>query len=223
MSEDRMSHRIAVRGLVDMPDIEIRGTAYSGAYFSALNAIDPNNIAEESYRTPALVADLGRLVAAAQAQKEEIDARYRVWRERLILQVCTDEDTWQEAMFDKAPSKTAAEGWVRCQPEYLEWQDKIGKATEAYTTVYAAYEAAKLRSYAIEITYRNGVEASTSRAATRREQTTPGRYNDPGNIYTAGETKLPDEHLGAAESDVTTAARTPIPTIAPSGPPNWRS
>jgi len=188
-----MSMRSLVAGLAAMGPVNVRGVEYTGPSLSLTVSIDLTQGQEESARTPQLIAELGRIAAAALADKEILEAEYIMWREATII-----------ARMDAVEkmSKTAAESWVHGLPEYLEHKKRIAIATEAWSSVHAAFEAAKDRTRAI---------AGFPQAAEPR-----GGYTDGARRH--GGTLSRGESLPEVEAEVAAKPRTPIPP-PPKGPP----
>lgn len=190
--------RSLVAGLQAMGEIEVRGQKYSGPELALLVTVNLENAIEESAKTPQLISELGRLAASALADKEILEAQYIMWREGATI-----------ARMDAVEklSKTAAESWVHSQPEYLEWKRKIAIATEAWSAIFSAYEAAKARSYV----FSGFPQASGARDG--------GNGYTDGARYHGGTLERQGKPLPVAEDEAVQAPRTPIPARKPGPPP----
>ena len=161
-------------------------------------AINPNTPVEEAARTPQLMAELGRLVAAAHRAKNDAEMSYRVWRDTLIHSVTNDLDEAKRAGFDcavnpgvdsrgkdkpaKCPSANVAEVWMRTQAEYLQHYARINQAEEAWATIHATMEAAQQRTWVIKTSDDNQKvrEVSTTRRIENIESSEqPNRRSSP--------------------------------------------
>jgi len=220
---EQRSHRHLVRGLKDLYPVKVRDTEYDGVYLSILVSINPENALEESARTPQLIFELGRLVAAAMRDKQVLDMQYRVWRDTKIVSVTTDPDEAEaEGLSDgkKPAAKTVADVWVRTLPEYVVWQEKIAHAEEAWQTVFAALEAAKSRHQALFEFRRSGVDGQYGSGV---PMSTAPRVEHPGagNVY--DNVSISAKELPAVENQVASSPRTPLPPRPPNtanpGPP----
>lgn len=204
-------HRELITGLREMRPIEVDGKEYTGAYFATLVSLDPELTEAESAQTPQIIAELGRLVARAYAQKQRIELEYRIWRDGTIYKVTNDLAAAEKAGFDcatgdkaKCPSNASAEAWMRTTPEYRRHNENVIVAEEAWQTVNVALDAAKARSWAIRGFAATGGEASYGRPA--------GDY--PKRIETAAaeDAAYPPEPPKAPGPP-------PLPTRAPAPPP----
>jgi hypothetical protein len=153
-----------LRGLAALPAVRVNGEEYSGVYLAQFVGLSATPEAEAE-RTPALLASLGRLVARAQAELEAARRDYRVWRDSTIHRVTNDVAAALAAGFDCAlnpgvdakgnpkrpqtPSATAAETYVRTLPEYAAHWDRQNAAEEAWATLHAALEAARMRVWSL--------------------------------------------------------------------------
>lgn len=207
--------RAMVAGLAAMGPVKLRGQEYKGEYLSTLVAINPETPAEEAARTSQLIAEIGRLTAAALKDKEMAEVAYRAWRSRTVTELTTDAEICENLDLvpegsGKTLSKTAADEAIKQLDEYAEHYEAMKTAEEVHGVMYAAYEAAKARQWAIR-----AFEASGGTDTGRRTDNTP---HDAGseNHYHGG-------HGGDATADMETRAaqtrRTPIPTPPPGPPP----
>lgn len=172
------NYREIIRGLRNLGPIEVNGEIYDGGYLSALLAIDPTKPVEESDRTVGLVFELGRFVAAAFRAKEIAELEYRQWRDGMKHDLYTDEDVWEEHGFEKRPPKTEIEQYVRTLDEYEAMSMKTINADEAWQTLSAAYEAAKVRQRAV---YAYEANAMDSAPHTRGSAHAPVDADDDDN------------------------------------------
>jgi len=215
--------RTMIAGLAELGPVGLRGTEYTGVGLSQQVAIDPAQPDWEAERTPQLVSELGRLVAAAYRDKEMADAEYRVWREKMVHDLTNNLDVAKAAGFacveegkdargkpkpGKPPSREAAEGYMRTTPEYLaRYRTKLD-AEEAWTTLSYALEAAKSRTWAIRGYERSGSDQS------RRPEAPPGDgpADLPTDVYA---TRRGDDaaDLARREEEVAAMPRSPLPPM----------
>lgn len=209
MSE--LPHRAQVAGLMEMGDITLRGKEYTGEYLATLVAVNPGLPVQESARSPQLIYELGRLVAAAAYEAEMAEVWYRSWREATILELTHDlavvKTITPEAT--KVMSKTAAEGAVRTLPQYLQHQERRLKAQETHGVFHAAYEAAKARRNSIySYEHRQGGHTATP------DDDDPVEYDNPPISYHAT-TRAEIAELESRMPEAPTIPSKPIPV----GPP----
>lgn len=162
MSE--LPHRAQVAGLMEMGPVTLRGQEYTGEYLATLVAVNPSLPVQESARSPQLIFELGRLVAAAAYEAEMAEVMYRTWRESMILDLTQDLSAVKSITPEatKVMSKTAAEAAVRTLPAYLQHYERKSKAQEVHGVFHAAYEAAKARRNSIySYEHRQGGHTST--------------------------------------------------------------
>ena len=228
--------RAQVAGIAALKPVLIRGQEYTGAYLATLVAVNPEHGAAEAARTPQLISELGRLVAAALRDKEIAEARYRAWRDSTIHELTTDLDAARGAGFDCTPGKYAngkdkpatppsraeAETYLHTMPEYVDRRDAQLQAEEAWATVYATYEAAKARQWAIRDFRASGDQAAPPQELSRDVPVT--RDTDDGTVVRhMGSAPEERESLDALEHRYQTSERSPIPPRpATIGPPPGR-
>lgn len=173
--------RLILADLGRRPPVNVGGETYTGVRLAQLVAIDLEHADEAMAETPQMVVELGREVAAALYAVNRTDAEYRIWRDGVIHAVTNDVAEAARAGFEcaanpgvdakgvareaKTPSAAAADLWKRTLPEYLEWQERIARASEAYQTLLAAFEAAKLRERALQALLRSGGTVAPERRA----------------------------------------------------------
>ena len=156
---DPRGFRLMIRGLQDLDPAIIDGKEYTGTFFAALLAMDPDQLESEAARSPQLMAELGALAHRAYRAKEEADLAMRVWRDTEVFQVTNSLDDAESAGFDcahsdhdskrKLPSVTAAEKWVRTRPRYVELYRAVHRAEESWAVAHTALDAAKARVRAL--------------------------------------------------------------------------
>ena len=155
------SHKYQIAELLKIDAISLQGQEFTGGYLALLAAINPELIGDEAARTPELVTELGRLVAAAYRELERAKLDYRHWREQRVWEVTNDiaeairqgfacaKDPGVDAKGKdkppKYPSVTAAEAWTRTLPEYMTHNELIQQREEAWATLHLTLEAAKQR------------------------------------------------------------------------------
>jgi hypothetical protein len=208
---NRGPFRSIIAELADAPPVKVGGREYSGAYLSTLVAVNIEDAASESARTPQLISELGRLTSIARRDKELLEANYRRWRAGYVHELTTDLDAATNAGLvstyasgkSKLPSKDTVETYTRTLPEYMEFKTAIADAGDAFETLYAALDAARARERVIWGEYRSGGSAPSRRVHA---------YDSDGNTY--DEDQVP---LAELEEAVTQAPRTPIPVVT--GPP----
>lgn len=210
------TYRAAVAGFanIDRPMV-VRGEAITGAQLTMMIAINPEIAADEAWRTPQLISELGRVLAAALYEKEMAEIKFRVWRDTESHKVTTDVDyaiKLKAVTKDstKPLAKTAAEDWTRTRPDYLTLAEAVRAADEAYNTIAAAYEAAKARTRAIEnYLYQGGSGGRPPR---------PGDDDHATHRHGGHEGRTYEE----VEREVAAQPRTPLPhpsTVPVGGPP----
>lgn len=209
--------RAQVAGLAAMGVVTIRGQEFKGEYLSTMVAVNPQTPGTEAARTSQLISEFGRLTAAALKEHQMAQVRYRQWRSQTVTELTTDLEACvnQGLLADDAKkplSKTAAEEALKQLPEYEEHYELMTAAEEAHGVLYAAYEAAKSRQYAIRAFEASG--ATDTRGST-------GNYSDPApepdgdpSVFHGGHG---DDATETLESQAGGGARTPLP--APAGPP----
>lgn len=207
-------YRAMVAGVAAMPPVVLRGVDYTGAYLSTMLAINPEHPAAESGRTSQLIAEFGRLVAAALRDKEMAEARYRVWRDTQIMRITTESGFAKEQGLAKVASQATAENWLHTVPDYLMHQEAIAQATEVWGTLHAAFTAAQARAKAVFAFDRQGGSDQRHREAAATPRSDDG--GGPANVYTGGSSPEESEDIGAQERGLE-MARTPVPPIV--GPP----
>lgn len=228
-------HRALVRGLQDMGPVAVRGQNYEGAYLSLSVAVNPELSDEEKRRTSQLISELGRITAAANYEREMAEVRYRQWREGVIHEMTNDLEAAENAGFasvcepgqyasgkDKAPalpSKASVESYLRTLPEYADHKEAIAKAEEAWSTLFAAYEAAKSRQWTLSTFERSGGASRVPSGRTTSYAPDPpppdGEDDLNANYFADAEPSL--EEL---EEEIAGAERTPLPPPPPNmGPP----
>lgn len=159
------SYRELVHGLGKMVPVTIRGQEYTGQYFATLMAIDPEIPDAEAALTPQVMAEVGRLLAAAWRDKEQTDLDYRIWRDGTVHRLTNDLAAAAAAGFEsatdpgtdskgkpkdaKCPSVASVEAYLRTCPEYTQHYARKLAAEEAWQTVNYVYEAAKARTWAV--------------------------------------------------------------------------
>lgn len=205
--------RAMISALAAMGPVVLREQTVTGEYLSALVAINPELPDEEAARTPQLVSELGRLTAAAYYEKEMAEVRYRVWRDTFMhAHTNMSKDDVKEALgIDGNVTKAAVELAMRAQADYPVLNEARLKAEETWQTLFAAYEAAKARSWAIR-----GFAGSGGVSQPAVRQTDHTEYSGPVDVrYDTGPT---DEPLSDSEG-YATGQRTPIPPPGRSAPP----
>jgi hypothetical protein len=218
-----------VAGLAAMGPVTLREQRYAGEYLAALVSVDPENLAAEAARTPQLISELGRLVAAAMRDKEMREVEYRVWRDTTEHELTNDIEAAANAGFEcatkprksakgeakdpKCPGSGAVDVYIRSLPEYREHYEAKLFAEEAWAALHAAYTAAQSRSQAVRAFGDNGG------AAPRRGESIDNGAAEPdphdGTVRHSGR----GEDTGDAEARVTIAPRTALPSVTPSAPP----
>lgn len=147
--------------------VTVGDAEYSGSHLAMVIAMNPNLAAVEAARTPQLIFELGRIVALAYREKAEAEASYRAWRDSTVHRLTNDLADAKSAGFacavdpgtdakgkpkpPKLPSTTAAEAYMRTLPPYLEHQATIAQREEAWSTLHAALDAAKARTWAVRV------------------------------------------------------------------------
>lgn len=221
MTEPRQ-HRVIVAQLAGLGSLALHGMALTGVELACAVAINPEQPYSEAMRTPQVIAELGRLTAAALRAKEDAELAYRIWRDSLVHKLTNDVGAAKAAGFEcacnpgkdakgnekepKTPSKDAAEVYTRTLPEYRQHYDAQHAAEETWAACYAALEAAKSRQWAVRMKEDSGGN-QTGLAA---EPAEPGPTWDP--------------HAGSAPPVIVAAAQaTPVipppPPTLPAGPP----
>ena len=204
--EQERPHRLFVRGLESFPIVKVGTQEYAGVQLAALVQVNPSDLHGESIRTPQLVAEIGRLVAAAARNKAVLEAQFRFWRDTKVLEVITDPSAAKAEGLtdgDKVAAKTTAESWVHTLPEYVQWSERIAHAEEAYATMYHTLEGAKARTRAIDDAVKNGLDGYTG------PMTTVGRA--PGPAAEVSEIRYDNAPIPTAT--------TPLPPMPPPAPP----
>lgn len=214
MSEFHTPFRAMVAGLAALGPVSLRGQEYKGEYLSTLVAVNPEQPGEEAARTSQLIAEFGRLTAAALKDKEMADVAYRVWRSQTVTELTTDlEACVNQGLLPedakKPLSKTAAEEALKQLPEYLTHYEAMKAAEETHGVLYAAYEAAKARQYAIR-----AFEASGGTDYRQATKSTP--VSEPAHSYHGGHN---EDRTASLEQKAAGGARTPLPQAGPPGPP----
>ncbi len=152
-------------GLATSPPIVVNGVEYTGSYLAMQVSIH-DSIGEEARRTVQLIAELGRLSAAASSHLKLTEARYRAWRDGTVYRLTNFVNLAAAAGFEcaanpgtdakgkdkapKAPSSAAAETYLRTLPEYMTHYQAQADAEEAWSTIHATLEAAKQRTWALK-------------------------------------------------------------------------
>ena len=210
-------YRAALAGFAKMDTpIEVRGQKITGAALATMLAVDPELAGVQAWRTPQIISEIGRILAAATYEKDIAELRYRVWRDGEIHKIITDLDYAIKigAVGDDAKKTLArdnAETFTRTLDEYTEHYEKVIAATEAVNAIAAAYEAAKARIEA----ERSFVRTQGSSPPSREHFATDGTTDYDGQ---------PDERsLSEREDDYargsTQLTPLPNPRDVPVGPP----
>ncbi len=238
--------RAMVSGLSVMGPVTLRGEAYAGEYLSMLVSIDPENPEHEAARTPQVIAELGRLTAAAYREKELREVDYRVWRETVAFEMANDVDAAANAGFEsasapgvdakgnpkaaKCPSAADIESYVRTLPEYRVHYDRKLAAEETWSTLHAAYTAAQARTAALRgFASSGGVTQERDRAPARNERNevaNPEARYHPGDGDGNQKQERDNTPVHELESQAVGGARSPIPAPPPGarpGPPPRRT
>ncbi len=182
-----------VQGIAELPPVVVNGEEYTGSYLALMVALNPNKALEEAARTPQLVAELGRLAAAAHRAKQESEVAYRIWRDGTLFSVTNSLEAAKKAGFEcavnpgtdskgkdkpaKCPSVSVAETWLRTQDEYAEYYSTTIKAEEAWATIHAALDAAGQRTWAIRSAEDNQKDREVSES--RRIEKIDSEANKP--------------------------------------------
>ena len=206
------TYKELIRGLGGVSAVVLRGTEFTGAYLAGLVALSGDNEADARV-TPQLLAELGRLVAAARADLDRAELAYRRWREAVVTRVTNSVDAAREAGFECAcnpgndskgkpkepttPSVSAAESWVRTLPEYEALSLAQIDAAEVWSTLHAAHAAAGERVWAIRA------------------------QGDPRNVETApgGDVYVPPSYAADEPAGYEPATLPPVPQAPPVVPP----
>lgn len=205
--------RAMVAGLAALGPVTLRGQEYKGEYLSTLVAVNPEQPAEEAARTSQLIAEFGRLTAAALKDKEMADVDYRIWRSKVVTELTTDLEACVKqgllpAEAKKPLSKTAADEALKQLPDYQVHYEAMKTAEETHGVLYAAYEAAKARQYAIR-----AFEAS---GGTDYRQTGQTSTPEVAHSYHGGHI---EDRTTSLEQKAAGGSRTPLPEAGPPGPP----
>ena len=160
-----MNDSRTIEGLAALPVVTVGGVEYTGSYLALLVAINPELLAAEVCRTPQLVFELGRIVAHAYREKSDAEADYRAWRDSLTHKLTNGLKAASKVGFEcacspgvdakgkpkqpKTPSVTAVETYIRGLAEYRRYYTRIADREEAWSTLHAALEAAKTRTWAM--------------------------------------------------------------------------
>jgi len=155
-----------VEQIADLDPISIEGKEYTGSYLAMLVSLRESP-EEEAQRTIQLIAEMGRLHAAAQRSLRNAETEYRIWRDDIVLGMTNDIERAVEAGFScsvdpgvdsrgkpkpaKLPSIAQTEAFLRGLPEYEDYNKMIAEREEAVATILAVYEAAKQRTWASRI------------------------------------------------------------------------
>ncbi len=214
LSTTNTPFRAMIAGLANMGPVVLRGQEYTGVYLAQVVTIDSGMPVHESSRTPQMVFEFGRLVAAALHDKEVAEAHYRVWREKIVHKVSTDlkyaiKKKAVGAEANKPLSHSAATSWVRTVAKYLVYQEEIAKATEVWVVMQSAYDAAKERKRAIYNFDSNSPGGGTTR--------TPD--DGASHDYYPGTSPADTVSAEELEQQVTVRARTELPAATTAGGP----
>ena len=155
-----------IEQIADLPPVSVEGKEYTGSYLAMLVALRESP-EEEAQRTIQLIAELGRLFAAAQKSLRDAETAYRIWRDDILVNATNNLDVAVAAGFAcaldpgvdsrgkpkpaKLPSIAQTEAFIRGLPEYGNHNRTIAEREEAVTTISAVYEAAKQRTWASRI------------------------------------------------------------------------
>ena len=149
-----------------MPDIVVGTDTFKSLELALAVRINPELLAAEAVRTPALINELGRVTARAYATKERTELHYRQWRDSNVHRLTNDVHAAEAAGFTcaqpidpeakpkqkppKCPSISAVETYLRTTTEYRDlWERKI-RAEEAWAVLHSATDAAQARQSALK-------------------------------------------------------------------------
>lgn len=234
----RGSFRAMIAGLELLAPVVLRGKEYTGMQLAHQIAIDPSATDWEAERTPQLISELGRLVAAAYRDKEVADADYRVWRETEMHRLTNDLEHAKRAGFTcveegkdakgkpkpgKPPSREAAEGYMRTLPGYMDCYRKKLDAEETWQTLFASHEAAKARTWAIRGYERSGADESRNRVEQREaaDGSAPPTPDLPTDVLYPERRRDDGADLHEREEAVAAGPRSPLPPLPATTAPPW--
>ena len=234
----KRSHREIVAYLKEAGPVRVGDFEYDGLYLSSIVAVNPANLHHEATITPQLMAELGRMVAAARHAMNRAELDYRIWRDSTIFMLTNDLRQAVAAGFDcavnpgvdskgkpknaKCPSVSVAEQYLRTQPEYRACWARQHAAEEAWSTLHAALDAAKQRTWAVKV--QGGMDGpGVPRGDGHRTSAEPSAETyTPTPVATASDNPPPPPpppppapHLGDAPP---VPGMTPV-TAGPPGPP----
>lgn len=159
-----------VAGLAELDPVTIRGRTYTGADLAAQVAVNPQD-PDEGDRTPQLISEFGRLLAAAERDKNEAETDYRVWRETEVFRVTNnleaaaaagfacaaedggdepDEDPGDEAPKRRAKPKAPKAPKLPSQTAAEGWVRTLPRYRELYRRKAEADEAFAVMAAALE-------------------------------------------------------------------------
>lgn len=106
--------------------------------------IQEENLAFQVSAVPAQIMQWGRLEAQARRVWAVEERNFRIWRDKLILDLVTPPPPKKGAKADanewKKPTEKVLEAACREHPEYAEWQNRVERAEEAYNAAHAILE-----------------------------------------------------------------------------------
>lgn len=215
-----------LRSIEALPPVVIDGVEYSGVYLAQVVSVRYDPPAEAADNTPQLVYELGAIVARAKRQKDLAEVDYRIWRDTIVHRMTNDVNAAREAGFEcaanpgvdakgkekdpKTPAASVVEAYLRTLPEYRAHYVAQAEAERAWSTVHAAWEAAKLRTLALNVSSRWGLRSPETAGDNTR--TSPGPDYQP---------QLPDppRHAATPPGSQSSEAGPPAPPQLPPPPP----
>lgn len=136
-----MIHRIA-----SFEEFMVAGRVYRAELIIPQLVTNMAQLAEESATAAVMIAYWGREAARARRYKSQMEATYRQWKARQMI----DLKKSKEDEGAKTPSDAMVANLYRIDPAYAEWQRRINDAQEAAENAEMLYEAFKVKARMIE-------------------------------------------------------------------------
>jgi hypothetical protein len=128
----------------------VAGNRYTSDMLLPQLTIDSKDLVSEAGTCAAFVLFWGTEAARARRFYAQVDASYRMWRDRTFLELKAQPVGQTTTGSDKFPTDVQAEKLYRTQPEYGDWQQRRADAQESAEMAESVYEAFKIKGEMIK-------------------------------------------------------------------------
>jgi len=153
-NERAIIHVPAYEDLIDrvarFDSFVVAGNRYTADLLIPQVTIDSKDLVAETATCSAHVLYWGVAAARARRFHSQVEASYRMWRDRTFLETKArpvGETTTGSAKF---PTDTQAEKMYRTMPDYGDWQTRVADAQESAEMAEAVYEAFRVKGEMIK-------------------------------------------------------------------------